>query len=128
MKTKTLVSILILVIAVMIITGSSAIASNTEVFFQSVKSGDYAEVKKLLEEGVDVNDKTPDGYTALMLAAGAGHLNILELLLLEGADINGRGHSDYTALMITAIAGTTEVIQPVLNLPILTMTDSTIFL
>ena len=115
MKTRTLVSILLLIFTVLIITGSLASASDIELFFQAIERGNVAAVKNLLKDGVDVNVKDPEGYTALILAAGYGYLDILELLLLEGADINGKGRSDYTALMLTAIAGTTDATRFLIN-------------
>jgi hypothetical protein len=62
MKTRTIltISISILVLAVLIITGSRATTSKSkeeregvsqEVFLQSVRSGDIAEVKRLIEAG-----------------------------------------------------------------------------
>jgi ankyrin repeat protein len=42
----------------------------------AAKSGDINKVRSLLERpGEDVNAKTPNGVTALMLAAGNGHVN-----------------------------------------------------
>ena len=64
MKTRMLISIFILVLVVLIITSSCATTPKTkeereggqpEVFFQAIRSGDYADVKRLIEEGADVN-------------------------------------------------------------------------
>jgi uncharacterized membrane protein YvbJ len=90
MKTQTLVSILILVLAVLIIVGSCATTPKTQeekegvpdkVFLQAVKSGDYAEVKKLIGEGADVNAQDNDGWTALMLASDQENPEIPKLLI-----------------------------------------------
>ncbi len=79
MKTKTFVIILILALAVLIIVGSCATTSKTkeeregvnqEVFFKSVRSGDYAEVKRLIKEGADINAHDKYGWTALMWSSG----------------------------------------------------------
>ena len=60
MKTRMLISILILVLAVLIIIGGCAPTPeikeerggiNQETFFQAVKDGDVAEVKRLIEAG-----------------------------------------------------------------------------
>ena len=50
-RTKTLLSNLLLILAVLIITGSFVSASDIAVLFQAVKSGDIAEVKRLIEAG-----------------------------------------------------------------------------
>ena len=84
-KTRTFVIILILVLAILIITDSSATASDTELFLQAVKRGDVAEVKKLIDEGTDVNAQNKEGYTALIWASNDGHTEIVELLEEAGA-------------------------------------------
>jgi len=62
MKTRTLVSILILTSALFFIIGNCATASKTQeakevvnlgVFFQSVRNCDIAEVKRLIKAGAD---------------------------------------------------------------------------
>jgi ankyrin repeat protein len=57
---------------------------NLEVFFQSVRSGDYAAVKRLIEEGMDVNTQNNNGSTALMWASQGGHLEVIKLLIEAG--------------------------------------------
>lgn len=42
----------------------------------------------LIDAGAGVNDKGINGYTALMIAAGKGHVTTAELLLNSGADVN----------------------------------------
>jgi ankyrin repeat protein len=85
MKTRTHISILILVLAVMVITGKSATASDTEVLLKSVKSGDYAEVKRIIGAGADVNAQDNVGRTALMRASSHGHQEFSKLLIEAGA-------------------------------------------
>ncbi len=96
MKTRTLVSILILVLAVLIITGGCDTTPeikekrggiNQVTFFQAVKDGDVAEVKSLIEAGADVNAQNKEGVTALMTASATGHTDIAKLLIEEGADV-----------------------------------------
>jgi hypothetical protein len=41
----------------------------------------------LLEKGADVNEKSNDGDTALMVASTEGHTEIMKLLLRHGATI-----------------------------------------
>ena len=43
-------------------------------------------VEQLVENGADVNEKNRDGWTALMCAADAELLEIIEFLQQNGAD------------------------------------------
>ncbi len=85
MKTRTFVITLILVSAVLIIIGSSAIASDTEAFLQAAKSGDYATVKRFIEEGADVNAKNKYEFTVLMVALENGYTEVAKLVIEAGA-------------------------------------------
>ena len=89
MKTRTFVFILTFVLAVLIITGSFVSASDIAVFFQAVKSGDIAEVKRLIEAGANINAQTYNGLTALMCASEWGYTKVVKLLLEAGADVEG---------------------------------------
>ena len=50
----------------------------------------YETMKVLLEHGADVNAKSNKGGTALMGAASAGDLRIVQALLDKGADLHAR--------------------------------------
>lgn len=56
----------------------------------AAKKGDVKEVTSLLDKGVDVNAKTPYGVTALLNAAGQGHVEVVKLLLKHNADPNAK--------------------------------------
>ncbi len=62
----------------------------------------------LLEVGADVNAKDIGGYTALMWAAGLGHIDTVKLILDHGADVNVRNNYKNTAL---ALAEKEEVVN-----------------
>ena len=111
MKNRTYISILILVLALMVITGNSATGTDTGVFLKSVKSGDYAEVKRLIAEGADVNAENKKGSTALMWASGEGHPEVVRLLVDAGADVNAQNNKGYTASMWASYYGQKEVAQ-----------------
>lgn len=67
-------------------------------------------VKLLIEQGADVNAKTPTGTTALMLAVG--DLEKVRLLLKKGADVNARSVTGRTPLLIAASrTGAGEVVK-----------------
>ena len=80
-------------------------------------------VKKLLEQGVDVNIKAEDGSTALMFACiltedrktffsddGDG-LVLVRLLIEHGSDINAKRQNSVSALMIASENGFIEAVQ-----------------
>ena len=53
----------------------------------AARKGDAAAVKKLLDEGVDVNTKFRYNATALFYACDHGHLDVVKVLLDKGADL-----------------------------------------
>ncbi len=111
MKTRTLVYILIL-ITVLIFAGSCATTSQR--LRWSAESGDYAEVKRLIEEGADVNTQDQDlGWTALELASGKGHIEVVKLLIEEGANVNAQDQDGlgWTALISASYHGHPEIVK-----------------
>jgi Ankyrin repeats (3 copies) len=54
---------------------------------EAARKGDAATVKKLLDEGVDVNTKYRYGATALFYACDHGHVDVVKVLLDKGADL-----------------------------------------
>jgi ankyrin repeat protein len=94
MKARTLFSISILVLAVLITTGSCATTPKTKVeresfknrvFMHSVRSGDFDNIKELIDEGLDVNTQDNDGCTALWFAIKNRNVDIEKLLREAGA-------------------------------------------
>jgi hypothetical protein len=59
-----------------------------EALSEAARKGDAAAVKKLLDEGVDVNTKYRYDVTALFFACDRGHLEVVKVLLDHGADVN----------------------------------------
>jgi ankyrin repeat protein len=54
----------------------------------AARKGDAAAVKKLLDEGVDVNTKFRYNATALFYACDHGHVEVVKVLLDHGADMS----------------------------------------
>ena len=52
----------------------------------------------LLEQDMDIDAPTPDGWTPLFIAARDGQAEAAKLLIFKGADLNAQTHSGATAL------------------------------
>ncbi len=74
---------------------------------EAAKQGDIEGVKKVLEQGADVNARSKDGRTAMIEAARWGRLTptLLELLASHEADVNAVNEYGWTAMMIAAYKG-----------------------
>lgn len=78
----------------------------------AVCSGDLAEVKKLVEDGENVNLKDPDdGSTALMFASQRGYAEIVMLLVENGADVNLNNNNGWTALIKAVYNGHIDIVK-----------------
>ena len=62
-------------------------AEKADALSDAARKGDAAAVKKLLDEGVDVNTKFRYNRTALSFAADRGHADVVKVLLERGADV-----------------------------------------
>jgi len=115
MKSKSLIWILILILAMLIICENNATASDTDAFFSAALSGDLTEVKRLLNEGVDVNAREASGATALLLALSEGNLDVAQLLIEAGVDINAQDNKGRNALGFASATGQTEIVQSLIE-------------
>ena len=77
----------------------------------AASENDMAAVKAFLAEGVDVNTPDWNDQTALIAAAGHGHLQMVQLLLDgHNADVNLSDKDEITAAMEAAIGGHLDVL------------------
>jgi hypothetical protein len=81
-------------------------------FIETVSKGDEKTVKRLLEQGADVNAN--DGYLTALMAAG-GRTKTAKLLLKNGADVNAKTRYGITALILAALNGYTETVKLLLK-------------
>lgn len=70
--------------------------------------GEFEEVEKSLANGVDVNQKDDEGYSALQAAAENGNLDVVKLLVAKGADVTYKG--EYTALQLAEMAEQDDIV------------------
>ena len=64
-------------------------------------AGDYPAVRRLVEQGADVNT-SQNGFSALILAAAGGHLDIVEYLVAKGMDVNAENREGINALTMAS--------------------------
>jgi ankyrin repeat protein len=75
----------------------------------AVKRGDIHAVRGLVGRGMDVNARNRYGQTALILAAHAGHYEIVEALTAQQADLNLTAKFGLSALMLALITGRADI-------------------
>ena len=90
-------------------TGTTINVKNLEInsFCKAILIGDYDTVKKLIELGEDVNQKSL-GMTPAMFAARYNKADILELLIQNGADLSTKNDQGYTAMKLAELSNATD--------------------
>ena len=80
------------------------------------ESGDIDTVQRLINNGIDVNDEDVHGQTALIYAAGEGHVEIVKCLInVEDIRVDTRNRRGKTALMYAAEQGHVEIVDCLIN-------------
>ena len=75
-------------------------ADTSEDLLAAVRKGDVPAVKALLDNGANVNAKSPYGATPLFFAADRGNTEMVKLLLERGADVDVKD-TFYSATALT---------------------------
>ncbi len=70
-----------------------------EKFITAITKQDKAKVRKMLEDGFDVNAANENGRTGLMMAVQVGDLNILKMLIKAGANLEQPAKGNETAFL-----------------------------
>jgi len=81
--------------------------TNTTPLAAAVAKGDIDTVKKFIEYGADVNEKS-NGMTPLMIAARYNQVEIINLLLENGANAKTINESGLTALKYAKLSNAQE--------------------
>ncbi len=82
---------------------------------RAVEAGDPQAVEAALNAGANINYADSNGWTALMMAALHGHIDIVRLLIDAGAHVNCANNYDNSALMWAALYGHTEIVRLLLE-------------
>ena len=92
------------------------VINNNIKLIRSSMYGNKKTVGELLEQdGIDVNAKNSDGYTALILASSNGRTEIVKMLLEKRADVNAKDKYNATALIKASSNGHTEIVAKLLD-------------
>ena len=78
---------LLCVLCTLCVLRAAAQPEKADALSDAARKGDAAAVKKLLDEGVDVNTKFRYDRTALSFAADRGHVDVVKVLLDRRADV-----------------------------------------
>lgn len=84
--------------------------ANAGAIHDAVRSGDLEWVQRLIVQGADVNAKSSEGETPLIVAALAGQGEIASYLLQRGGDIDAKNSSGLTSLHAAAYAGHADIV------------------
>jgi ankyrin repeat protein len=95
---------------------NSSLSPSGHQLIDACKSGNnFAAVRKLLDDGVDVNWKNKEGDTALIWASVEGHAEVVKLLLDRGALTDLQRNGGATALMYASFFGHVECVRLLLE-------------
>ncbi|MFV1450619.1 ankyrin repeat domain-containing protein [Maribacter sp. HS] len=83
---------------------------NISSFCKAVIKGDLETVKRLIDLGEDVNQKSL-GMTPAMFAARYNKVDVLEILLDNGADLNLKSNQGYTAKRYAELSNATDALE-----------------
>jgi ankyrin repeat protein len=78
-----------------------AVPQNVEPWVETVLFGSVADLRRLLDQGLNPNAATASGGTTVLMAA-APDVEKMRLVLDRGANVNARARSRFSALMVAA--------------------------
>jgi ankyrin repeat protein len=79
--------------------------NNSDALVTAAYEGDFENVKRLLELGINPNQTNEDGVTAIIAASEFGFTPTIESLLNAGADINAVANNGDTAIAVARYSG-----------------------
>ena len=99
-----------------IISPDEATITNLEqCFLEFAETGNQFGISTLLELGVDVDHKSSEGRTALMIASYSGNQQCVQMLTSANANVDIQDHKGYTALMLATECNSIDIISHLLS-------------
>ena len=89
-------------------TNSNAI---NEQLLQATQRGDKEAVRKLLQEGADINVRDAQGRTSVMIATYQHNTDMVRALLQAGADVNIRDNNKENPLLHAGAQGWLDILR-----------------
>ncbi len=86
-----------------------------ELLFCASGSGSGGDVDKALEQGAEINARSPSGCTPLIIASGAGNVAAVRALLSRGADAFLKADAGIDALYVAIANNHFEVVKILLD-------------
>ena len=115
-RLSALLAVLIALCGLMLLTNEPVYAGKlSDQLISAAELGEIDSVKKILDQGVPVEAKNPDGWTALMKATYEGHEDIVRLLIDRGAAVDTQENAGWTPLMMAAQFGYREIAKLLLQ-------------
>lgn len=102
------------VCCIALVPGFSLAGANEELLTAAEKSGPK-ELAKALARGANVNAQDTDGWTALLFASSAGHLEQVQKLLASGADPSISSKKGETPLVGAVVSGNPAIVRALLS-------------
>lgn len=78
---------------------------------EAIARGALSEIAALLAGGADIDARDAHGQTAVMLAAAAGDVRVVEFLAVHGADLDHTAKYGLSAVMLAALRGHAAVVR-----------------
>jgi TonB family protein len=115
MASKTLLTLLAFEVALLagFLLGAPARVAATASgdLVRAAANGSTTLVRKLIDEGADIEETNPGGLTPLMASAEKGSVEVIRMLLDAGAVVNRGSPVNYPALTYAAFGGHFEVVE-----------------
>ena len=82
---------------------------------RAAKRNDLVAIRKLIENGANVNGEDIQGWTPLFHAAHRGDIHAIDVLIQSGAEVNHGKETGFTALFSAVLGGHLDAVRMLLR-------------